>query len=92
MDVLQAWIVVGVPGLVVAGALFVGRSWLRALLGYATLVALVVTFAMIPAGAPSAVVIGVVGALVLAMGRGTRIDRIRPEHHEGRRRFTTVSG
>jgi len=92
MDVLQTWIVVGVPGLVVAGALFVGRSWVRAMLGYATLVALVVTFAMIPGGAPSAVVIGVIGTLLLAMGRGTRIDARRPEHHEGRRRFTTASG
>lgn len=92
MDVLQTWIVVGVPGLVIAGALLVGRSRWRALAGYAVLGGLVLVFAMTPAGGPSAAVVGIIGAVVLATGRGTSIDAGRDEHHQQRRRFTTAQG
>lgn len=91
MDVLQAWIIVGVPGLVVAAALFVGRSWPRAMLGYLTLAVLVATFVMVPAGGASAAVIGVITVLLVASGRGLRRDVTNREHHEQRGRLTTAS-
>lgn len=92
MDVLQTWIVVGVPGLVIAGALLVGRSRTRALLGYAALGALVLVFATTPGGGASAVAVGLIAAVVLATGRGTSIEAGRAEHHQQRERFTRAQG
>lgn len=91
MDVLQAWILIGVPGVVIAAALFVGRSVVRAWLGYAVLAALVATFLVIPGGGVSAAVIGAIGVVFVANGRGTHLDRTYREHHEERSRFTTAS-
>ena len=87
----QTWIVLGVPLLVVAAGLFVGRSRLRALLGYVVLTALLGLFVTIPGGGPSAVVVGLVGLAALATGRGTHLDDAAPEHHEARRRYTTAA-
>ncbi len=92
MNLLQTWIVVGVPGLVVAAALFAGHSRLRARLGYAVLAALVATFALTPSGSTSAAAIGIVVVALLAVGRGTYTDADAGEHHESRRRFTTTAG
>ena len=90
MDPLQLWLVVGVPGLVAAAALFVGRSRLRAWIGYAVLVALVAAFAVTPGGVLSAAAIGAIVVVLVANGRGTYKDATYREHHEDRRRFTTT--
>lgn len=88
MDTLQTWIVVGVPGLVTAVALFVGRSRLRALIGYAVLLAVVIAFLMVP-DAISAAVVGIIAFLLVAIGRGQTDDQYL-EHHENRERFTVA--
>ncbi len=91
VDLLQTWLLIGVPGLVVVAALFVGRSRIRALLGFLTLAGLVVVFVLTPGGGPSAAVVGVVGLAAVATGRGSLLDDAQPEHHEQRRRYTTVA-
>ncbi len=91
MTVLQTWIVVGVPGLVVVAALFAGRSRVRAMLGHAALGALVLTFFLTPGGGMSAAALAAVAAVLVALGRGTHLDG-GPEHHQGRRRLTTAGG
>lgn len=92
MDVLQAWMIVGVPALAVAFGLFAGRSKLRATIGYLVLLALVVLFVLIPDGGLSAAVVGLIGVFLVANGRGTDVDTRFEEHHENRRRFTTTAG
>jgi hypothetical protein len=91
MDLLQTWLVVGVPGLLVAAGAFVGHARVRAWLGYLVLAVLVIVFGSVPGGGGSAVAIGAIGVLLLAGGRGTRVDR-RAEHHQTRRRYTTAGG
>lgn len=90
MDVLQTWILIGVPGLVVAGGLFVGRDRRRALLGYVVLLGLLATFLIVPGGGFSAAAIGLIGVVLVATGRGTNLDEREPEHHEQRRGYTTA--
>ncbi|MEX2550138.1 MAG: hypothetical protein WD638_07915 [Nitriliruptoraceae bacterium] len=90
LSLSQTWIILGVPLLVVAAGLFVGRSRLRALLGYVVLTALVGLFVTIPGGGPSAVIVGLFGLAALATGRGTHLDDAVPEHHAARGRFTTA--
>lgn len=72
MSILQAWLVAGIPGLVVAFALFYGRSRVRALLGYVVL--LVAFGAMLFVDRASAAAIGGFGALLYAAGRGGDAD------------------
>jgi len=91
VDLLQTWVLIGVPGLVVVAALFVGRSRVRALLGFLVLAALVVVFVLTPGGGPSAALVGVVGLAAVATGRGSHLDDEQPEHHEQRRRYTTAA-
>jgi hypothetical protein len=91
VDLLQTWLLIGVPGLVTAAALFVGRSSLRAMLGYLTLATLVVVFVLTPGGGTSAAVVGLLGLVAVANGRGSFRDDAMPEHHEQRRRYTTAS-
>lgn len=91
MDVLQVWMLIGVPGLVIAVALFVGRSMLRAWLGYGVLAALIATFFLTPGGGVSAAVIGAIAVVFVANGRGTRLDRSYREHHEERGTYTTAA-
>ena len=68
MSILQAWLVVGIPGLIVAFALFYGRSRVRALLGYAVLA--IAFGVMLFVDRASAAAIGGLGALLYAAGRG----------------------
>lgn len=89
MNALQAWLIVGVPALLLAGGLFAGRSALRALFGYVVLAATLVFFLLVPGDAYSAATIGLVGMLLVAAGRGTRLDD-GPEEHQNRKRLTTT--
>lgn len=70
---LQAWLVVGVPGLAVGLALFLVRSPVRALLGYGVLLATFVGMALVDRA--SAVVLGGLLALLYAAGRGGDMER-----------------
>lgn len=88
MSLLQAWVVVGVPGLVVVAALFVGQSQIRALAGYGVLALLFAFFLLIDGGVYSALVVGFIAVGYLATGRGTGSGG--PEHHEQRDTYTRV--
>lgn len=87
MDVLQTWLIVGVPGLVAAAALFAGRSKVRSLVGYLVLVALVVTFLLVPKDVISAASVGLIAFGLVALGRGMQADD-EPEHHQTRDVYT----
>ena len=72
MSVVQVWLVVGVPLLVLAFALFYGRSRIRTLLGY---VVLLIAFGVVVSVDPaSGAMIGGVAALLYAAGRGGQAD------------------
>ncbi|MBA2529979.1 MAG: hypothetical protein H0V19_08480 [Euzebyales bacterium] len=73
MGILQVWLVVGVPALALAAALFYGRSRLRTGLGY--LVLLGAFAAMTAVDRSSGAVIGGLIALLYAAGRGGEADR-----------------
>lgn len=90
MDVAQAWMIVGVPVLVTSLALFSGRSQRRAWFGYALLAALVVFFVTVPGDVVSAAVPGILLVGFVASGRGTYRDEGAREHHQDRKRLTTV--
>ncbi len=89
MNVLQAWLIVGVPSLIVVAALFVGRSATRALFGYLVLAGALIFFLAVPEDTISAAAIGLIGFFLVATGRGTEQDDA-PEHHENRKRYTTT--
>jgi quinol-cytochrome oxidoreductase complex cytochrome b subunit len=73
----QAWLIGGVPALVIAAIAFVGRSPWRSLLGY---VALAVGFGILAtADRASAAAFAVLIALVFATGRGGRMETQPPE-------------
>jgi hypothetical protein len=65
---LQAWLIVGIPAVVLAGALFYGRSRLRTALGY--LVLFGAAALMLFVDRASAGFFGVLAALLYAWGRG----------------------
>jgi hypothetical protein len=90
VDLLQSWMIVGVPGLALALGLFSGRDKRRAWFGYGVLAALLVFFVTVPGDMISVVLIGVFGMAFVATGRGTHTDDDFQEHHEDRKRFTTV--
>ena len=90
MNLLQAWVVVGVPAVVVAAGLFVGRSRTRAWFGYGVLLVLIAYFFTIPGGGLSAALVGLIGVMFVATGRGTKLDTRYPEHHEQRRTYTVA--
>ncbi len=90
MNLLQTWLIVGVPGLATAMGLFAGRNKLRAWFGYGVLVALVVLFAAVPGDPVSAAFVGMVAVAYLATGRGTSKDDDFTEHHESRETLTTT--
>jgi hypothetical protein len=90
VDLLQSWMIVGVPGLALALGLFSGRSKLRAWFGYAVLAALLVFFVTVPGDMISAALLGTIAVGFIATGRGTHTDDEFQEHHVDRKRFTTV--
>lgn len=87
MNVLQAWLLVGVPGLIVVAGLFVGHSRVRAYAGYALLAAIVAVFLTVDGGGISAGVIGLTAVGLVATAQGAE-EADEPEHHETRDRFT----
>lgn len=90
MDLLQTWLIIGVPGLIITAGLFTGHSRVRAFLGYLLLIALVLTFLFIPGDIVSAAAVGLIAFLLVATGRGMQAED-EPEHHETRDRFTTAA-
>lgn len=77
MSLLQAWLVIGVPGLALGLAMFLVRSPARALAGYLAVLAAFVGMAFVDR--PSAAVFGALLALLYAAGRGGEMERDRPE-------------
>lgn len=88
VDVVQAWLLVGVPGLIVTAALLAGRDQLRAVLGYAVLAVLTGTFVTIEGGGVSGGLIGLLAVGLVATGRGTNEVDDLPEEQEVRDRWT----
>lgn len=72
MTVLQAWIIVGVPGLILAFSLFYGQSKVRTGIGYLVL-ALVFGVLMVVDRASGAIV-GGIAALLYGAGRGGQAE------------------
>ncbi len=80
MNVLQVWMLIGVPALALAGAMFVRRSSWRATLGY---VALLAGFGgMAVYDRSSAAVFGGLTALLYAAGRGGSIEKVSLRQNE----------
>jgi hypothetical protein len=73
VDVLQVWMLIGIPALGLAGAMFVRRSPTRSLVGYAALLAGFAGMAVYSRA--SAGVFGGLVALLYAAGRGGSIER-----------------
>lgn len=73
MNVLQVWVLIGIPALALAGAMFVRRSSWRALVGYAALLAGFGGMAVYDR--TSAAVFGGFVALLYAAGRGGAMER-----------------
>lgn len=70
MDVLQTWIVVGVPAALTALVLFVGRDRRRSFAGVGVLAALTVVFLLVPGGRTSAALVGLAAVGLVAAGAG----------------------
>jgi hypothetical protein len=80
MTTFQAWIVLGVPGLVLAAGLFAGRSPARSAFGYLVLTLLFAFFLLVPRSGVSAASIGTIAFLLIAAGRGQA--GVEREDHE----------
>lgn len=89
MNLLQGWLIVGVPALLLLAGLLTGRSKVRAWIGYGALLVTVLVFALVVGDVVSSAAIGLIGFVLVASGRGTHLDDGQPEHHENRKRFTT---
>jgi hypothetical protein len=77
---VQVWLIIGIPALVVGLALFLRRSPVRALFGYAVLA---VGFGVVSAyHRPSGAVFGGLLALLYAAGRGGVMERNNPHPDE----------
>lgn len=82
MDVLQVWMLMGIPALALAGAMFIRRSPWRSLLGYAVVFAAFGGMAVYHRA--SAAVFGGLAALLYAAGRGGNIEtQATRENEEG---------
>jgi O-antigen/teichoic acid export membrane protein len=97
VNLLQTWLILGVPLVATSTYLFIGRNKTRARIGYVGLLAAVLSLLFVPedGGAGAAISAGFVGALAfvfVATGRGTQVDDEFVEHHQDRRRFTTADG
>ncbi len=77
MTTLQAWIVVGVPGLALAGGLFAGRSPVRSAFGYLVLTLLFAFFLLVPRSGVSAASVGTIAFLLVAAGRGQANEEVQ---------------
>ena len=89
MTVLQAWIVAGIPSLAFALIAFIGRSWWRAMLGYAFLMA---GFAvLVTVDRASAALFALIVALTYAAGRGGRLESEPFDPTSGSRALQTRS-
>lgn len=73
MSLLQAWLIIGLPGLVLGLGLLLVRSPARAMAAYAVLVATFVGMALVDR--VSAGVLGGLLALLYAAGRGGDMER-----------------
>lgn len=73
MSLLQAWLIIGVPGLALGLAMFLMRSPVRALVGYLAVLAAFVGMAFVDR--PSAAIFGALLALLYAAGRGGEMER-----------------
>ncbi|MDP8961002.1 MAG: hypothetical protein M3N32_05220 [Actinomycetota bacterium] len=82
MTTLQAWIVIGVPGLALAAGLFTGRSPARSAFGYLALTILFAFFLLVPRSAVSAASVGTIAFLLVAAGRGQGDVEAEPYGHE----------
>ncbi|MDP9023537.1 MAG: hypothetical protein M3N57_12735 [Actinomycetota bacterium] len=78
MSTLQAWLIVGIPGLVIAAALFAGRSPVRAAFGYLALAILFGFLLLVPRSPMSAAFVGTIGFLLVAAGRGETAVETQP--------------
>jgi hypothetical protein len=76
VNVLQVWMLIGIPALALAGAMFVRRSTWRSLVGYAALLAGFGGMAVYDR--TSAAVFGGLVALLYAAGRGGSLERDDP--------------
>lgn len=96
MNLLQTWLILGVPLLAGSCYLFIGRNKTLARIGYLGLLATILTVLFVPTEGSAqvrAVSAGLVGAIAftfVATGRGTQTDDEFVEHHQDRRRFTTA--
>lgn len=70
MSALQLWVVVGVPAVLVALVLVVGRRRGAALAAVGVLAALTAAFLVVPGGRASATVVGLVAVGLVAAGAG----------------------
>ena len=75
MTVALAWLLFGAPALLLGLALFVGRSTWRVAAGYAVLIVGFIAMAFVDRA--SAAVVGAVLLLLLASGRGGRMETER---------------
>lgn len=80
MNPLQVWLVVGIPTLIIALALFLRRSPVRALLGYTVLA--IGFFLVSVYHRPSGAVFGGLLALLYAAGRGGAMERANSHPNE----------
>ena len=80
MTTLQAWMLIGLPSLALAGAMFVNHSPFRSLIGYVALLAGFGGLAYYDR--VSAVVLGGVVALFYAAGRGGSVERVDTRANE----------
>ena len=81
MTLALAWLLFGAPSLLLGLALFIGRSTWRVAAGYLALIAGFVAMAFVDRA--SAAVLGAVILLLLASGRGGRMETERDPARRG---------
>lgn len=80
MNSLQVWMLIGIPALALAGAMFVRRSSWLALVGYAAMLGGFGGMAVFDR--TSAAVFGGMIALLYASGRGGSVERLATRDNE----------
>ena len=79
MDTLQAWLVVGVPALAIVAAMFARRSPILTSVGYFVLALAFIFFLTVPRDPVSAMVVGFLGILLIASGRGGPVEEVHDD-------------